>query len=228
MGIADQAYSRCFQLVAFSFVSRHAPRSPFLVLEEGFMHTHIPLEIISSSYVDHLIDRSSRKLIGAWGFSASDREDIAAELRLELLRRWPDYDPTKSNPHTFARKVINNAMQDIIEKRIAAKRNPNRVSESLDSSCDIETRDQPRSRSLPKIRNRSHERSAIEQAELSADVGTVLSRLPPHLRDMCERLKEQSLSEVSRDLGIPRSTLHYQYVRPIRAALREADLQYYR
>jgi len=44
--------------------------------------------------------------------------------------------------------------------------------------------------------------------ELVHDVAAVLAKLPPKLRDLCERLKHHSITEVAQQLGIPRTTLH--------------------
>jgi DNA-directed RNA polymerase specialized sigma24 family protein len=50
-------------------------------------------------------------------------------------------------------------------------------------------------------------RSAEELALLVLAVEEALASLPEDLRDLAERLKSRSLSQVARELGVPRSTL---------------------
>ena len=40
------------------------------------------------------------------------------------------------------------------------------------------------------------------------DIAEVVARLPDDLRDLCQRLQRDSISQVARDLGVPRSTLY--------------------
>ena len=55
---------------------------------------------------------------------------------------------------------------------------------------------------------------------------SVLDRLPPKLRDLAERLKGDSLSQIARDTGVPRTTL-YESVRRLRQIFERAGLGKY-
>jgi DNA-directed RNA polymerase specialized sigma24 family protein len=48
---------------------------------------------------------------------------------------------------------------------------------------------------------------------VAEDVATAIASLPEPLKDLAERLKHQTISEISRDLGISRSTLNHRLVR---------------
>jgi hypothetical protein len=40
------------------------------------------------------------------------------------------------------------------------------------------------------------------------DITEVVTKLPDELRDLAERLKTRSVSEIARDMGVPRTTLN--------------------
>jgi DNA-directed RNA polymerase specialized sigma24 family protein len=66
----------------------------------------------------------------------------------------------------------------------------------------------------------SHEfRSEQEKFEASLDLETMLSWLPPDLRDLARRLIDQTPTEISRDTGVPVTTIQYR-VQKIRAIFR--------
>lgn len=50
-------------------------------------------------YATWLIQQKADQLIGRYGFTKSDREDIEQELTLALLERWDQYDPVRGNPN---------------------------------------------------------------------------------------------------------------------------------
>jgi hypothetical protein len=59
-----------------------------------------------------------------------------------------------------------------------------------------------------------------------SDLADVVAHLPKELRDLAERLKSRSLSETSRELGIPRSTLQRR-VHRLRQYFEDAGLRIY-
>jgi RNA polymerase sigma-70 factor (ECF subfamily) len=75
-------------------------------------------------------------------------------------------------------------------------------------------------------RRRRFPRSPAELAQLAGDVADVLAKAPEELRDLAERLKTQSVSEIARDTGVPRTTL-YEAVRHLRRRFESAGLKEY-
>jgi RNA polymerase sigma-70 factor (ECF subfamily) len=50
--------------------------------------------------------------------------------------------------------------------------------------------------------------------------------LPDELRDLCERLRDDTMAEIAREMGVPRTTL-YDRLSKLRDAFREAGLEDY-
>ena len=54
----------------------------------------------------------------------------------------------------------------------------------------------------------------------------VLERLPPELRDLCQRLATETVTEISRSTGVPRGTL-YESIKRLRQIFKDAGLKDY-
>ena len=68
--------------------------------------------------------------------------------------------------------------------------------------------------------------SSAEVRNLSIELNKVLKSLPPELRILCKRLETDTITEISRGIGIPRATL-YGLIKKLRAILKEAGLREY-
>jgi len=161
----------------------------------------------------YIIRRKARELIGKYGFTRSDRDDLEQELVLELLIRLPKYDPTRSKRNTFIKRIVNNKIATIIETKRAGKRDYRRCRLSLNDDVNgddgepIEryaTIDQDEY--LLRIGKRG--RPVSEQSELKIDIEGFIASLPPGLRDLCDLLKLDNVSVVARLLKIPRFTIY--------------------
>lgn len=60
-----------------------------------------------------------------------DFRSLVADMLGEIVRAWPNYDPTKAQPHTFAYQVAWRRLRDISRRRTTERRN-------LDKSFKIE------------------------------------------------------------------------------------------
>ncbi len=54
-------------------------------------------------YAEQVIKAKAKQLVGRYGFTESDREDIEQELRLRILRRLQDYDPERGSKEALHR-----------------------------------------------------------------------------------------------------------------------------
>jgi hypothetical protein len=79
---------------------------------------------------------------------------------------------------------------------------------SLETVVDVESRD-------------THEASC-----LALGLETVTKDLSVDLRDLCERLKFQSVGEIARETGVPRTTLNYA-ISQLRERFQKAGLNGY-
>ncbi len=74
-----------------------------------------------------LIRRAAGSVVGRYGLTTSDRLDIEQHLRAHLLQGWDGYDPTRSQPNTFADRLVSRALSTLIRNRTRRKRDPRRV-----------------------------------------------------------------------------------------------------
>ena len=182
-------------------------------------------------YAVTLIKYKARRLIGQAGFTASDRDDLEQELILDLLRRLPKYNPKRAQLNTFIARVVEHKIATLIEARKAGIRDYRRCPFSLDDRFEDEA-----GRSVERVdtfdqedyllRTGAQSRPADELSALTIDVAAVLETLPPELRELCRRLKAESVTEISRDTGVPRGTI-YESVKNLREIFEDAGLKDY-
>src|SRR5262249_7860177 len=140
-----------------------------------------------------------------------DREDWQQELCYRLLQRLPAFDPQRGDFRAFAASVIKRAVANILRALRAEKRRHQQTASlnvpvgagdegsiELTDTIDQPQQDPARGRRL---------RSAGERAQLGSDVRAVLARLPANLRRVAECLTRGTVSEIARELGVPRTTV---------------------
>lgn len=164
-------------------------------------------------YAVKLIRHKARQLVGRAGFVEADRADIEQEMALDLLRRLPRFDPARAARNTFIARIVEHRVATLVEAQKAGIRDYRRVAGSLD---DRRPGDGGASDDGPPVLDQHEYRRAVlagafrdqEQRDLRRDLQRVVADLPADLRDLCERLQGATVSEVSRETGVPRSTLY--------------------
>ncbi len=156
-----------------------------------------------TDYASWFIKKKADELVGHFGITEQDRDDIEQRLTLDLLERWPKFDPARSKATTFAAYVIRHKVSTIIREELAERRLRARI-KLLPISKRI------REEVEFCLRIGIPTRRELEHVELEHDVQAVLETLSAADRELCERLKAGSLAEVARDMGVPRSTLNYR------------------
>ena len=182
-------------------------------------------------YAVQLIKYKARQLVGQAGFTVSDRDDLEQELVLDLLRRLPKFDSERAQLNTFIARVVEHRIATLIEARKAGIRDYRRCPFSLnDRFEDEEGRSVERVDTLDQedylLRTGAQSRPADELSALTIDVAAVLERLPLELRELCRRLKAESVTEISRDTGVPRGTI-YESIKKLREIFEDARLKDY-
>ena len=145
--------------------------------------------------------RASR-MIGNYGFTRDDWEDLRQELLLDYVERRPRFSPERGDHRGFAFGVLRNRAA-----KLAAR------------ECRTRSFAQPGSDA-----NWSTMLSSDGDLDLRLDVQAVISRLPVHLRIVARQLTEMDAADVRRQAGKSRSRI-YQWIREIRAAFVEAGLE---
>lgn len=163
-------------------------------------------------YALRLIKNRVRRLIGKHGFRAADREDLEQELTVHLLERLRDYQQPILDPAAFCSTVIKRHIIAIIRRQRVKKRYHPRIASLHQAVMDEDGLRVELSQTLPD--EQRHERLGVstqgdmDRIDVTHDVASVLAGLPSELRSLAERLKHQSVAEIARDTGIPRSTLN--------------------
>ena len=182
-------------------------------------------------YAVQLIKYKARQLVGQAGFTVSDRDDLEQELVLDLLRRLPKYDPERAQLNTFIARVVEHRVASLIEAQKAGIRDYRRCRCSLnDRFADENGRSVERAETLDQedylLRTGAQSRPSDELSALTIDVAVVLETLPPELRELCRRLEAETVTEISRDTGVPRGTI-YESIKKLREIFEDARLKDY-
>lgn len=182
-------------------------------------------------YAVHLIRYKARQLVGRAGFTDSDTDDLEQELMLDLLRRLPKFNPDRARRTTFIARVVKHKIASIIKWQTAGLRDYRLCTCSLNDRFQDEE-----GGSIERMETMDQEdylrrtgrlsRPADELCALSIDLQRAISLLPPGLRRLCRRLQRETVTEISRDTGISRSTV-YESIKKLRAILNEAGLKDY-
>lgn len=164
----------------------------------------------------YLVHQQALWVLDRAGLLRQECQNVEQELVSRYYARRKSFDSARGDHTAFFRVVLRRLGANCIRESKARKRRrqDEYAFDDLDvsSNCD---------RRLRIVR-----RSAQEQAELTHDVAAVVAKLPPGLRALAHRLKEQSLMDASHELGIAHSTLS-GWVRAIRKQFEDAGLREY-
>jgi len=186
---------------------------------------------VPDRYAINLIREKARQLVGNYGFTESDREDIVQDLTADLMSRLPKFDSSRASWHTFVDRIVNHRVARLIEFKQAPMRDYRLPVSSL--SEDVTT---PSGEEIP-LEDFAHEDvvrsqhgvaelSMEDQAALRIDLRRAMDALTPEERDLCVRLMTSTMSEIAAAMGIPRPTL-YERRRKIQAVFEQAGLKEY-
>lgn len=183
------------------------------------------------AFTARLIRDKAKKLVGRAGFTASDLADLMQEFALDLVKRRHEFDASKAPWPAFVTVVVNRKTATLIEHARAEKRSSSRESYSLNQhATDCDGRDCELAATLSDADGSRRAGQArpdgASPPELAQDIGTVLGKLPPELRKVCELLGARNKSQAARELGISRAKL-YDDVARIRRRFEDAGLRDY-
>lgn len=178
-----------------------------------------------------LIKHKARRLVRSAGFVDADRADLEQELLTDLLQRQPRFNPALAKLETFITRVVDHHVATIVQAQKAGLRDYRCRAGSLDERRDDE--EGTNGEVPPVLANDScrgdtvaSARRAEELGDLRVDLGKTLDDLPTDLRALCGRLQISTVSEISRETGVPRGTV-YEGVAKLRSRFERADLARY-
>lgn len=164
-------------------------------------------------------------------FNESEVDDLVQEIHLRLMRSIQSYDPAIGHPYPFLCTVIQRIASKIFRERSTGKRHTigkcslSEVVHGADGeSCELYQllRQEDQDRRLCRKTARSDE----ERANIRMDLSGAIQKLPPVCQEIVRRLRTQNVSEVSREMGIPRTTIN-DWLRQIRQQFDDAGLRAY-
>ncbi len=170
-------------------------------------------------------------LIGTYGFSPSDGDDIRQELVLDCIIRFRKFDPAKSSCRSFVSRIVNNRVATLVEGQRARCRDYRACRSSLNDQIEFapgESMELAERVSADEYEARIGRSglSARDRVELQIDVARVIASLPSELAAITIMLKSVSVVEAARQLSVPRST-KYRRIGDIRVVIENAGLDLY-
>lgn len=166
-------------------------------------------------YAARTVRCTARWMVGRGGFTREDVEDLEQELMTDLLQRLTRFDPARAGRQTFIARVVENHAAKLLAARNTTRRAWTRDAVPLDDEPERNGGDRDRRCRAPladdadRRAGATARRNPFEQVDLRVDVEVVVAGLPPALRAIGERLRTESLSDVARSLGVPRTTLYH-------------------
>ncbi len=169
----------------------------------------------------------ARGMVGQYGYKPSDVADIEQELRLHLLMRREQYDPSRSSWPTFVDRVLRSYTTDMIRKRTSQAMDYKQAIGSIyaDDGRLHEHADLP-AEPEPLFGVTAVSPSGMDRVDLRIDVWRAISSLRPELQRICLELMHGSLAEAARALGLSRQGI-YRVIHEIHEAFVVAGLDDY-
>ena len=179
-----------------------------------------------NDYAQTLIHHQARQLVGQAGYTEDDVEELEQEMRLDLLKRLPKFNPQRATYNTFVARLVERRVCNLIRHRTQKIRDYRREECSLNEVVEPSGHDNKKVELVETItqdeydlRSGRYNRPAAQRLDLQVDVSIVLAKLPPDLQELAELLKSMSITEAARKLGIPRSKLYSSHLVRLRQAL---------
>jgi RNA polymerase sigma-70 factor (ECF subfamily) len=187
---------------------------------------------ILDGYARKVIRHKARQLIGKYGFTRDDYDDLQQEMMLDLLRRLGKYDPSRAGLSTFVARIVDRKVSNLIRHQKQEKRDFSVRVLPLDAEVDGQDGeplglDEVLSQDAYDDEVGGHDRPQFERLDLRIDLTLVLDDLPDDLRELARRLQTRTMAEIARELGMPRSTLYEKGIARLRKIFEDKGLREY-
>lgn len=165
------------------------------------------------SFTLGFVRKAARRLAAKYEFVLGDRDEIEQQLYLKLAGHLHQADPDDHRWKAFVATTVSRHIASMIRDATAEKRDHRRTTSihvmiGSDEDGPIELADAIAEDQTPARRSQ-HRRSEQELAELQIDMAACIDGLcDGRHRELCERLKGDSVAQVARDMGIARTTLN--------------------
>lgn len=137
-----------------------------------------------------LISRTARRLKRQPEFRGYDAEDIEQSIKLALVAGWHRYDSGRGTELQLALTIIPNAAKSLLRFQRAQRRDDSALV-SLSAAAEPTAPD-----------------GQTDRVDERLDLAWLLDQLDEPLRELCQRLAKDGPTTVSRQTGIPRSSIY--------------------
>ncbi|MGB7323964.1 MAG: sigma-70 family RNA polymerase sigma factor [Rubripirellula sp.] len=192
-------------------------------------NTNIEFNPFEDPFTRRLAKWKATQLVGKYGFSDTDRDDIEQDIYVHVLQRWSSYDPAEGHHHKFITAVIERFMANFVRDRQAIKRCDSAVG-SLQSPMaepgeDLSVGQAVSNNGLDGRLGRRR-RGSDELAGMRIDMDALLKEFPAQWQEVLELRKSLTVTEISERLNIPRTTIN-AWIRKVRERFAEVGLDEY-
>ena len=185
------------------------------------------LDLVLGEYANKLTRHKARQLVGQFGFTRSDRDDLEQELRTHLFQQAARFDPERGSASTFISRVLSRKVVSIIRHRCADQRHCYRVACSLnDLVRDEDDAWLERGQTLPPDADRRRTAATDVPSDLSIDLRQAVDALEPRLQRLWHVLLSNTVTDAARELGVSRLVV-YARVQELREHFAAHGLQTY-
>jgi RNA polymerase sigma-70 factor (ECF subfamily) len=165
-------------------------------------------------YIEKSIGYRARALVRDWNLPPDDIEDIKQEMRLDLLRRLPSFNPEKAGRRTFISRLLRNKAASLVESFTAGKRDFRKEAWSLNR--EIVGAGGGSFSPIDFLSSDDYQRGAYDRflpnetlLELRIDFRMILPHLTASQRQICLLFSDgHNPTTAAGALGISRSTLY--------------------
>ena len=182
-------------------------------------------------FVRRVIHRQVRKVIATTNLTNEDRDDLVQEAYAQVTKSLESFDPAVGHIRPFIVTVVQRHLGNVVRDRNVAKRATRgrvSLSKTVRSEEDAHVEmsqvlhDKDQDRRLGRERRLSDE----ELNDLRLDLAAFMKTLPERFQDLLRRRQTQTISEISRDLGVPRTTVN-DWMRKIQSLFEDAGFDRY-
>ena len=171
-----------------------------------------PFNPATDKYTTGLIAWRVDQLLLQSGFGPDDRVDLTQELLARVVKSFEQFDARVGHPYPFIKAVIERHVANLQRSRYAAKRDCGaimslNVNVAVDGTESTELIQTIGDREIDRRLGRERRLSEEELSNLRRDLAEVMATLPEPWQRLLELSKTHRLEEISREMGVPRSTL---------------------
>lgn len=155
------------------------------------------------------INQEARRLIGRFGLTEQDLEDISQDLILRVLKEVRRHNPARASCDTLIDRVVSHCATDLVRYHGAELRNRQGRTRSLDAAIAADPVGAARFADPASD-------LAVRQSDARTDVATLLRGLSDADRTVAETLRTSTVTEAANLLGVTRFHI-YEALQRIRA-----------